>query len=83
MLGDHFYVPVLVVVTCYFIIALGTVFGGWRIENHGDEDYKIKPVSGFCSDTASAFTLALATLLGVPVSTTQHGDRGYYWGGFY
>ena len=32
---------------------------------------KLKPISGFCSDTASAFTLALATILGIPVSTTH------------
>ena len=32
---------------------------------------KLRPVSGFCSDTASAVTLAFATMLGIPVSTTH------------
>lgn len=72
LLGNHFYVPAWVVIVCNFVIALGTVFGGWRIvRTMGMKITKLKPVSGFCSDTASAFTLALATLLGIPVSTTH------------
>lgn len=71
-LGPTFYVPAWVVILCNFVIALGTCFGGWRIvRTMGMKITKLKPVSGFCSDTASAFTLALATLLGIPVSTTH------------
>lgn len=67
-----FHIPFWVVISCNFVIALGTVFGGWRIvKTMGMRITKLKPVSGFCSDTASAFTLALATLLGIPVSTTH------------
>lgn len=70
--GDTFHVPLWVVVSCNFVIALGTCFGGWRIvKTMGMKITKLKPVSGFCSDTASATTLALATFLGVPVSTTH------------
>lgn len=72
MLGDHFYVPAWVVILCNFVIALGTCFGGWRIvRTMGMKITKLKPVSGFCADTASALTLAFATLLGIPVSTTH------------
>lgn len=72
MLGDHFYVPTWVVILCNFVIALGTCFGGWRIvKTMGMRITKLKPVTGFCSDTASAITLALATMLGIPVSTTH------------
>lgn len=72
MIGDHFYVPAWVVILCNFVIALGTCFGGWRIvKTMGMKITKLKPVSGFCSDSASALTLALATLLGIPVSTTH------------
>ncbi|TAK74339.1 MAG: inorganic phosphate transporter [Gammaproteobacteria bacterium] len=72
LLGDHFYVPTWVVIVCNFVIALGTIFGGWRIvKTMGMKITKLKPVSGFCSDTASALTLALATVLGIPVSTTH------------
>jgi len=69
---DHFYIPFWTVILCNFVIALGTCFGGWRIvKTMGMRITKLKPVSGFCSDTASAFTLALATMLGIPVSTTH------------
>lgn len=72
LLGKHFYVPIWVVILCNFVIALGTCFGGWRIvKTMGMKITKLKPVSGFCSDTASAITLALATSLGIPVSTTH------------
>jgi PiT family inorganic phosphate transporter len=72
MLGNTFYVPIWVVITCNFVIALGTCFGGWRIvKTMGMKITKLKPVSGFCSDTASAVTLAFSTMLGIPVSTTH------------
>lgn len=72
MMGEHFYVPTWVVITCNFVIALGTCFGGWRIvKTMGMRITKLKPVNGFCSDTASAMTISFATLLGVPVSTTH------------
>lgn len=72
LLGDTFYVPFWVVILCNFVIALGTCFGGWRIvKTMGMRITRLKPVSGFCSDTASAMTLALATILGIPVSTTH------------
>jgi PiT family inorganic phosphate transporter len=70
--GNQFYVPFWVIILCNFVIALGTFFGGWRIvKTMGMKITKLKPVSGFCSDTASAITLALATILGIPVSTTH------------
>lgn len=72
LIGGQFYVPFWVVISCNFVIALGTVFGGWRIvRTMGMKITKLKPVSGFCSDTASALTLAFATMLGIPVSTTH------------
>lgn len=72
MLGDTFYVPIWVIIACNFVIALGTFFGGWRIvKTMGMKITKLKPVSGFCAETASAVTLFLATGLGIPVSTTH------------
>lgn len=72
LIGETFYVPFWVVISCNFVIALGTCFGGWRIvKTMGMRITKLKPVTGFCSDTASALTLALATILGIPVSTTH------------
>lgn len=72
LLGEKFYIPLWVVVTCNFTIALGTFFGGWRIvKTMGMKITKLKPIGGFCAETASAFTLGLATIFGIPVSTTH------------
>lgn len=72
LLGDHFYVPLWVIVSCNFVMALGTFFGGWRIvKTMGMKITKLNPESGFCAETASGLTLFLATALGVPVSTTH------------
>lgn len=72
MIGPHFYIPFWVVVSCYLVIALGTLFGGWRIvKTMGMRITKLKPVGGFCAETSSAMTLFMATGLGIPVSTTH------------
>jgi PiT family inorganic phosphate transporter len=65
-------VPYWVVISCYVAIALGTMFGGWRIvKTMGQKITKLKPVHGFCAETGGAITLFLASFLGVPVSTTH------------
>lgn len=64
--------PTWVIVSCYVAIALGTMFGGWRIvKTMGQKITKLKPVGGFCAETGGALTLFLATFLGIPVSTTH------------
>jgi PiT family inorganic phosphate transporter len=64
--------PAWTVATCYAAIALGTMFGGWRIvKTMGQKITKLKPVGGFCAETGGALTLFLATALGIPVSTTH------------
>jgi len=71
-LGAKDPLPLWVVFACYGTIALGTLFGGWRIvKTMGQKITKLKPVSGFCAETGGAITLFLATWLGVPVSTTH------------
>ena len=53
-------------------MGLGTLFGGWRIvKTMGMKITKLRPVGGFCAETAGAITLFLATGLGIPVSTTH------------
>ncbi|QJR10748.1 hypothetical protein DSM104443_01817 [Usitatibacter rugosus] len=65
-------VPYWVVISCYVAIALGTMFGGWRIvKTMGQKITKLKPIHGFCAETGGAITLFLASFLGVPVSTTH------------
>jgi PiT family inorganic phosphate transporter len=64
--------PTWTIVSCYTAIAVGTMFGGWRIvKTMGQKITKLKPVGGFCAETGGALTLFLATMLGVPVSTTH------------
>lgn len=92
-LGDTFYVPFWVVISCHAAMGLGTLFGGWRIvETMGMKITKLKPVGGFCAESAGAITLFLATSIGVPVSTTHtitgaimgagsvHGVSAVRWG---
>jgi PiT family inorganic phosphate transporter len=65
-------VPTEVVLACHAAIALGTMFGGWRIvKTMGQRIIHLRPVDGFCAETGAAATLALTVFGGVPVSTTH------------
>lgn len=67
-----FSVPLWVVLSCQGSIALGTLFGGWRIvKTMGMKITKLKPIDGVCAETASAISIFFATHLGIPVSTTH------------
>jgi PiT family inorganic phosphate transporter len=71
-LGDHFYIPLWVILSCQVAMALGTLFGGWRIvHTMGSRITRLHPVQGFCAEAGGAATLFLATFLGIPVSTTH------------
>jgi inorganic phosphate transporter, PiT family len=66
------HLPNWVVVSCYVAIALGTLFGGWRIvKTMGQRITKLKPVGGFAAETGGAMSLFLASSFGIPVSTTH------------
>lgn len=61
-----------IILSCNAAIALGTYFGGWRIvHTMGSKITKLKPVGGFCAETAGALTLFGTALAGIPVSTTH------------
>jgi PiT family inorganic phosphate transporter len=65
-------VPVWVKLICAAAIAFGTMSGGWRIvKTMGLGITKLKPVGGFCAETAGAITIIGASLAGIPVSTTH------------
>ena len=65
-------IPFWVEIGAYSAIALGTLFGGWRIvHTMGSRITKLRPVGGFCAETAGAFTILIATRFGIPVSTTH------------
>ena len=71
-LKGAFYVPFWVVISCNGAMALGTLFGGWRIvRTMGSRITRLTPLQGVCAETAGSITLFLATGLGIPVSTTH------------
>src|SRR5690606_39787889 len=76
LLGDTFYVPLWVVLTCQAALAVGTLFGGWRIvHTMGSRITRLNPMQGFCAETGGARTLSGATWLAIPVSTTHTRTR--------
>jgi len=61
-----------IILSCHLAMGLGTAFGGWRIvKTMGQKITKLKPVGGFCAESAGAATLFMATHMGIPVSTTH------------
>jgi PiT family inorganic phosphate transporter len=67
-----FAVPFWVILLSHFAIALGTLFGGWRIvKTMGQKITKLKPSGGFCAETAGGITLLVTAWGGIPVSTTH------------
>ena len=67
---DH--LPSWVIISCYIAIAMGTMFGGWRIvKTMGQKITKLRPVGGFAAETGGAITLFTASAFGIPVSTTH------------
>jgi PiT family inorganic phosphate transporter len=67
-----FKIPLWVALSSYAAIALGTLSGGWQIvKTMGQKITKLRPIDGFCAETASAASIFLATHLGAPVSTTH------------
>jgi PiT family inorganic phosphate transporter len=61
-----------IILGAHTAMGIGTALGGWRIvKTMGMRITKLRPYGGFCAETGGAFTLFLATNLGVPVSTTH------------
>jgi inorganic phosphate transporter, PiT family len=68
--ADH--IPLWVELGAYAMISLGTLFGGWRIvHTMGTRITRLRPVGGFCAETGGAMSILLATVFGIPVSTTH------------
>jgi len=66
-------VPLEVVLACHAAMGLGTMCGGWRIvKTMGQRIIRLRPVDGFCAETAAASVLAMTTFFkGIPISTTH------------
>ncbi|MGI6683031.1 MAG: inorganic phosphate transporter [Myxococcota bacterium] len=68
----EFQVTWQVAVASSLAISLGTMAGGWRvIKTLGMRMTKLRPVHGFCAETAAATSILISTLGGIPVSTTH------------
>ena len=69
---QKFYIPFYVVLMAHAAIGLGTLAGGWRIvKTMGMRITRLKPVGGFCAETAAAVSLLGTAMAGIPVSTTH------------
>ena len=71
-LRGAFHVPLWVILLSFGAIGLGTLAGGWRIvRTMGMSITRLRPVGGFCAETAGAIALFVASAWGIPVSTTH------------
>ena len=69
---SSFDVPLWVVLSAHAAIAAGTISGGWRIvKTMGQKITKLRPIDGFCAESAAASSIFLSTFLSIPVSTTH------------
>jgi PiT family inorganic phosphate transporter len=92
-MAERFPVPFWVVLACHGAIALGTMFGGWRIvKTMGHSLTKLQPIGGFSAETGGGVTILALAHYGIPVSTTHtitgaivgvgatRGTRAVRWG---
>ena len=71
-LGETFYVPVWVILCAHFAIGMGTYLGGWKVvRTMGMKLTHLRPIGGFCAESASASLLFGTAMAGIPVSTTH------------
>ena len=71
--GKDLEIAVWIKVLCALTMASGTAVGGWRIiKTLGHKMVKLHPINGFAAEASSASVIGLASLLGIPVSTTHN-----------
>lgn len=72
LIDSSFHIPYWIIIMCYSVIALGTMFGGWRIvKTMGTKITKLKPIGGFSAEAGAACSIIGASIFGIPVSTTH------------
>ncbi|MDD5340562.1 MAG: inorganic phosphate transporter [Candidatus ainarchaeum sp.] len=70
--GAGFNIPWWVIMMSYLTIALGTLVGGRKIvKTMATKITKLRPIDGFCAETAGAATILGCSHFGIPVSTTH------------
>jgi len=69
---SEFHIPIWVILICGVTMGIGTSVGGWRIiKTMGFKMTRLEPVQGFAAETSAGASILLASLFGVPLSTTQ------------
>jgi len=72
LIGSSFNIPYWIIIMCYSVIAMGTMFGGWRIvKTMGTKITKLQPIGGFSAEAAAACAIIGSSIAGIPVSTTH------------
>jgi PiT family inorganic phosphate transporter len=72
LINSSFNIPYWIIIMCYTTIALGTMFGGWRIvKTMGTKITKLRPIGGFSAEAGAACAIIGASVFGIPVSTTH------------
>jgi PiT family inorganic phosphate transporter len=71
--GKDLEIALWIKVVCALVMASGTAVGGWRIiKTLGHKIVKLHPINGFAAEASSASVIGVASLLGIPVSTTHN-----------
>jgi len=72
LFGRPHEIALWIILSCHAAIALGTLFGGWRIvKTMGQNITKLTPLGGFCAETSGAVTVIGTAMAGIPISTTH------------
>jgi inorganic phosphate transporter, PiT family len=71
--GKTLEIALWIKISCALVMACGTAVGGWRIiKTLGHKMVKLHPINGFAAEASSATVIAIASILGIPVSTTHN-----------
>ncbi len=71
--GKDMEIATWIKLVCAITMAAGTAVGGWRIiRTLGHKMVRLQPINGFAAEASSASVIALASHLGIPVSTTHN-----------
>ncbi|MFC2016114.1 anion permease [Chloroflexota bacterium] len=69
-LWDH--IPLWIIIVSALAISSGTAVGGWRvIKTVGMRVTTLQPIHGFAAQASAATVIEIASMLGIPVSTTH------------
>lgn len=65
-------IPLWVILSCAFVMGLGTASGGFRIiRTMGYSITKIEPIQGFAAECSASGVILAASFMGMPISSTQ------------